>query len=134
MKRTVRLTESELKNIITESVKAILKEQQNDEFSNDCEQLWRLFKDVTGGDDLNEYMFSAMGDLKFGEGDDFSTVWTYNERSMLHLLRGVVNYDLIDIFSVPGTINVENSNHPDIAQILQKYYTPEAIKRVEETF
>jgi hypothetical protein len=133
-KNIVRITESELKSIITESVKNILKETQENEFSNDCEQLWLAFKDVTGGEDLKEYMFNAMGDLVFGEGDDFKTVWTYNERSMMNLLRGIVNYDLIDIFSEPGTINIENSNHPDIAEIMQKYCTPEMIKRVEETF
>lgn len=134
MAKTIRLTEPELKNMIAESIKYILKERYANDFAADCEQLWRLFKDVTGGDELNEYMFASMGDLVFGEGDDFSTVWEYNERSMTNLLRGVVNYDLIDIFSEPGTINVENSNHPDIAQILQKYCTPEMIKKVEATF
>ena len=133
-KHIIQLTESELKQVISESVKKIIKEQYINDFSSDCEKLWRLFKDVVGGDELNEYMFASMGDLVVDKGDDFSTVWKYNERSMANLLRGVVNYDLIDIFSKPGTINIENSNHPDIAEILQKYCTPEMIQWAESTF
>lgn len=131
-KTTIRLTEGKLKSFITEAVKTILRENQDAEFANDCEALYALFMDVTGGEELRELLFS-MGDLDFTE-DDFTTVWTYDRGQMTSLLREVANYDLIDIFSVPGAINIENSNHQDIAEIMAKYCDSEMIERVRSTF
>lgn len=129
---TIRLTEGKLKSIITEAVKRILRENQ-EEFAKDCEALYTVFRDVTGGEELRGELFN-MGDLEFTADDDVITVWKYDRDIMTSLLRDVANYDLIDIFSVPGTINIENSNHPDIAEIMAKYCDSEMIERVRSTF
>ena len=129
---TIRLTEGKLKSIITEDVKRILRENQ-EEFAKDCEALYTAFRDVTGGEELRGELFN-MGDLEFTADDDVITVWKYDRDIMTSLLRDVANYDLIDIFSVPGTIDIENSNHPDIAEIMAKYCDSEMIERVRSTF
>jgi hypothetical protein len=132
-KTTIRLTEGKLKSIITEAVKTILRENQEAEFAKDCEALYTAFSDVTGGEELRGELFN-MGDLEFTGDDDVITVWKYDRGIMTSLLRDVANYDLIDIFSEPGTINIENSNHPDIAEIMAKYCDSEMIERVRSTF
>lgn len=131
-KTTIRLTEGKLKSIITEAVKRILRENQ-EEFAKDCEALYAAFRDVTGGEELRGELFN-MGDLEFTADDDVITVWKYDRDMMTSLLRDVANYDLIDIFSVPGTIDIKNSNHPDIAKIMAKYCDSEMIELVRSTF
>ena len=132
-KKLIRLTENDIHRIVKESVEKILKEEQDIEFSNDCQMLYNLLDDVCGGDEIRETMIQ-MSDIDFDDDGNIIENWIYDKRIMLYLLRDIVNYDLIDIFSTQGEINVENSNHPDIAQILQKYYSPDEIERVRNSF
>lgn len=55
MKRTIRLTESELKSIITESVKAILKEGQNDTLTYTHYAVHKPSKKIVNGWDYSGY-------------------------------------------------------------------------------
>ena len=129
MKRTIRLTESDLKQVIKESVTKILKENEEMQFDNDCNTLMDLFQDVVGGETLRELLFNTMGDISFKNDDDFQTIWDYDKNSMQSLLYNIVNYDLITLRD--GAIDVENSNHPDIAEIMQKYCDYNMILYVE---
>lgn len=52
---------------------------------------------------------------------------------MGNILRDVVNYDLIALCA-DGIIDVENSNHKDIAKIMKKYNKPEIGKKVWASF
>jgi hypothetical protein len=127
------LNEDRLNQIIREAIENVTS---NNDFEATAKQLLEAFKDVVGGQELKEILFNYFSDIIFFDDNDeeYKWEWKYNKKGMLNLLYNIVNYDLIDIFSNPGTINVENSNHPEIAKLLIPYCTPEMIKRIENIF
>lgn len=128
-----QLNEDRLNQIIREAIENVTS---NNDFEATAKQLLEAFKDVVGGQELKEILFNYFSDIIFFDDNDeeYKWEWKYNKKGMLNLLYNIVNYDLIDIFSNPGTINVENSNHPEIAKLLIPYCTPEMIKRIENIF
>ena len=82
---------------------------RDDEITRDFRELYKLFKDEIGGDDICGY--------------------EYNPNKFANVLYCVVNYDLISLRK-NGEIDVKNSNHPNIAKIMKKYSTKDMGKRV----
>ena len=99
-------------------------ERYNDDFTKDMQKLWELLKGEMGGREHHE----IMADL--GEFDDEyeHLTYVYKENVFGRLLYSIVNYDLISLY--PGNkVNIQKSNHPDIAKIMKKYATPEMIQK-----
>ena len=98
---------------------------RDDEITRDFRELYKLFKDEIGGDDICGYL-STMSDFN----DDYTEFYyEYNPNKFANVLYCVVNYDLISLRK-NGEIDVKNSNHPNIAKIMKKYSTKDIGKRI----
>lgn len=56
--------------------------------------------------------------------------YEYDERTAFQFLYDVANYDMISLYG--GTINVEESNHPELAKVLKDMYSKEIVSQVYE--
>lgn len=126
MKRTIRLSESDLHRVIKETVKRVLMENEvvepNDSFSIAMDKLYTLLRDEVGGDSLRE----SIADWFWQDwnGDTRIVPCKYDDMGMSELLYGLCNYDLVSL-NDDGSVNVENSNHPEIAQLISPFVKKE---------
>ena len=126
MKRTIRLSESDLHRVIKETVKMVLMESEvaepNDSFSIAMDKLYTLLRDEVGGDSLRE----SIADWFWQDwnGDTRIVPCKYDDMGMSELLYGLCNYDLVSL-NDDGSVNVENSNHPEIAEVISPFVKKE---------
>lgn len=126
MKRTIRLSESDLHRVIKETVKRVLMENEvvepNDSFSIAMDKLYTLLRDEVGGDSLRE----SIADWFWQDwnGDTRIVPCKYDDMGMSELLYGLCNYDLVSL-NDDGSVNVENSNHPEIAEVISPFVKKE---------
>lgn len=126
MKRTIRLSESDLHRVIKETVKRVLMESEvaepNDSFSIAMDKLYTLLRDEVGGDSLRE----SIADWFWQDwnGDTRIVPCKYDDMGMSELLYGLCNYDLVSL-NDDGSVNVENSNHPEIAEVISPFVKKE---------
>ena len=73
-----------------------------------------------------------LSDSKF-EGDNYESIYTYNEDGMFYLLRELMNWDFFWATD-KGKIDVENANEPEIAVLLAPFAKEETVLRVMDTF
>lgn len=106
-----------------------------DQFSADMSQVFSLVKDSCGSDTIQNDLFSYFDgdiDVSADNEEDCIESFTYTDMGMLAVLYDLVNYDMVSLQD--KTINVEASNHPDIATIIKKYAKPETIEKVYNRF
>ena len=66
--------------------------------------------------------------------DDYTEFYyEFDPNKWAIFLRDVVNYDWVAL-AADGIIEVEQSNHKDIAKIMKKYNEPEIGKKVWQSF
>lgn len=99
--------------------------QKDEAFTAVMNKVWHTASE-TGNDNVQEYIVDYFCDDLFEICDDdmFIPAYMQNESAMYGLLRGLMNYDWF--WCKPdGSIDVENANHPDVAEALQPYVTKE---------
>ena len=105
-----------------------------DQFSADMSKIFSLVHGECGGSDIQGLIFDYFNvDIDFCDSDnaeDWIESYRYNNRGVFHLLYSLANYDLISLHG--KTVDVEASNHPDIAAIIKQYAKQETINKVHE--
>lgn len=104
-----------------------------DQFSADMSKVFSLVGDCCGGDSIQEAIFGWFdGDIDVSEEDesDWIEKYTYSDRGMFNVLYELVNYDIVSLSG--KKVNVDESNHPDIAIIVKQYAKSDAINKVYE--
>lgn len=99
-------------------------------FSKDMKKLFKLLKGQMGQEEHYEIMCDMMKFTSEDEYDDYGK-YVFDEKIFQRLLYSIVNYDLISLYN--RNIDINNSNHPDIARILKKYATKEMINKVYDS-
>ena len=85
-------------------------------------------------DDADEEITDDLLCLAEFDDDNYEELhYKYSESKFSTFLRTIVNYDWICLRE-NGTIDIQNSNHKDIAKIISKYTEPEVGKKVYKTF
>lgn len=131
MKKTIKLTESDLHRIIEESVKRVLNEseitEQADSFSIAMDKLYTLLKDEIGGDSMRE----TIADWFWQDWDGETRIvpCKYDDMGMSELLYALCNYDAICL-NDDGSVDIENSNDPEIARVIKPYVKREIGMRI----
>ena len=124
--KTIKLNEQQIKNIVNRSVKKVLNEMAGANFTYAISSLYHLVSDLCGGRDIQQSIIDWFYDA---DTDDYK----YNEDGMYYVTRQIANYDLIS-FEEDGRIDVKNSNHPDIAQKLEPFVTPQMGQQILASF
>jgi hypothetical protein len=135
MKQIIKLTESDLHRIVKESVKRILNDSvlENDSFSVAINRLYTLVGDCAGNDDIRESIAGWLFD--FDNWRDYDSKFVpckYSEKGMFYVMYDLCNYDLISLNAETGEIDMDNSNHPDIAKLVQPYTNEKINRRIIE--
>lgn len=103
---------------------------RNDEITKDFRKLYKLISDEFGNYHEALDSLSAMSDFN----DDYTEFYyEFDPNKWAIFLRDIVNYDWIALCA-DGIIDIENSNHKDIAKIMKKYNEPEIGKKVWLSF
>ncbi len=103
------------------------------DFSKDMSKVFSLVSGECGGDSIQSALFGWFNgdiDVSADNEEDWVESYEYSDKGMVNVLYSVANYDLISLYG--KKVNVENSNHPEIAEIFKKWAKPEAIKKVYE--
>lgn len=120
---------------ITEKLKinkdSNLQSLANNQITKDFEKLFKIISRELGKD--SELLGDIVSMMEFADNDYEIAYYEYNDNAFYYLLRDIVNYDLICLKD-NGEIDINNSNHKDIAEILDKYNTPEMGKKVRKSF
>jgi len=101
----------------------------HDEITNDFRKLYKIISKEFGKDHPVLDSLVAMSD--FDEDDNF--YYKFSDNGWFSFLRDVVNYDWICL-GRNGAIDVNNSNHKDIAKIIKKWNKLDIGKKVWESF
>ena len=125
-KNKVRITESQIRGIVRESIKTYLNEMAAPNFSNAMHYIWKALKGLCGEEELKESMVDWFYDY---HDDSFK----YNQKGFYFFARAVANYDLICV-KQNGRVDVKGSNHPDIARRIAPFLTPEDGVRIYNSF
>ena len=87
--------------------------------------------------DFNKDIETLLGLVDYQELQETIFDWTYsckldkfvfNEDSFFYVLYELVNYDCVSIFD--GQISIEDSNRPEVAEIVAKYASENNISKV----
>ena len=89
MKKIIRLTESDLHNIVKESVYKIINEQTQDELEREQYQLWKMVKDFLKGKGFESWEETTYNPFMMRV-----SVRNYNDRNVIYYL--LYNYLGID--------------------------------------
>ena len=131
MKQTIRLTESQLHRIIKESVNKVMKGSNDStvdkKFSLAMHKLFSLMKDEIGEDSIKDDITSYFW-LDWN-GETKIVPCRFDDKGMFFLAYDLCNYDLICL-NDNGKVNVNYSNHPDIAKIIAPYLSQENGMRI----
>lgn len=104
-------------------------ESINSTVDKDFKQLMKLLRK----DDADEEIIDDLLALADFDYEYKHLYYTYKEDLFRTFLRTIVNYDWICLRET-GKIDVENSNHKEIAKIISKYVNDEMGKRVYNSF
>ena len=108
---------------------------KTDEVTLDFCEVKDILKEIEGKGSENALIL--LGLAKW-EDEDIDIVeselyFEFNENLFYGFFRSIVNYDYICI-SESGKVDIENSNHKDLAEILSKYISTETGKKIRESF
>ena len=67
------------------------------------------------------------------EGDNYESIYAYNENGIFHLLRELMNWDFFWATD-EGKIDIENANEPEIAALLAPFAKNETVLKVMNSF
>ena len=101
----------------------------HDNITDDFRKLYKIISKEFGKDHPALDSLVAMSD--FDEDDNF--YYKFSDNGWFSFLRDVVNYDWISL-GRNGAIDVNNSNHKDIAKIIKKWNRLDIGKKVWESF
>lgn len=103
---------------------------RDDEITKDFRKLYKMIYSVIGNDNPILDSLCSMSDFN----QDFTEFYyEFDENKWAIFLRDVVNYDLISL-GKNGAINVNDSNHKDIAKLVKKWNRLPIGKRVYDSF
>ena len=103
---------------------------RDDEITKDFRKLYKMIYSVVGNDNPILDSLCSMSDFN----QDFTEFYyEFDENKWAIFLRDVVNYDLISL-GKNGAINVNDSNHKDIAKLIKKWNRLPIGKRVYDSF
>lgn len=103
---------------------------RDDEITKDFRKLYKMIYSVVGNDNPILDSLCSMSDFN----QDFTEFYyEFDENKWAIFLRDVVNYDLISL-GKNGAINVNDSNHKDIAKLVKKWNRLPIGKRVYDSF
>lgn len=132
-KKAIKVNENMLRQTISESVKKVLKESvEVDDFSIKMNKLYTVVKDCCGSDSIRDCIASWLFDFDSWDNESKVVPCRYSKRGMYYLLHILTDYDLISINQ--KTIDIKNSNHPDIAKLIKPYVDSEMCSKVYEYF
>ena len=150
MKKTIRLRESELRHMIAESVNNALNEKklrklvknsvkralresvEVDDFSIKMNKIFSAVKDYPCSDSIRDCIASWLFDFDKWDNESKFVPCRYNKSGVFYLLYELVNYDFIYINQ--KTVDIKNSNHPNIAKLIKPYVDSEMCSKVYERF
>ena len=104
----IELSSDELKDEIVD---------RDDEITKDFRKLYKMIYSVVGSN--NPILDSLCSMSDFNE-DYTEFYYEFNENKWAIFLRDIVNYDLISL-EKNGGININDSNHKDIAKLIKKW-------------
>ena len=104
-------------------------ESINSTVDKDFNQVMNLLKKDAADEEITDDLL-ALAD--FDDGYEH-LYYTYKEDLFRTFLRTIVNYDWICLRE-NGKIDIQNSNHKEIAKIISKYVDDEMGKRVYNSF
>ena len=103
---------------------------RDDALTRDFKKLYRLISDECGNN--HETLESLLAMSNFN--DDYTEFYyKWDKYAWSVFLRDIVNYDIITL-KEDGTIDIKNSNHKEIAKLVDKYNVPEIGKRIYMSF
>lgn len=103
---------------------------RDDEITKDFRKLYKMIYSVVGNDNPILDSLCSMSDFN----QDFTEFYyEFDDNKWAIFLRDVVNYDLISL-GKNGAINVNDSNHKDIAKMIKKWNRLPIGKRVYDSF
>jgi len=103
---------------------------RDDNITKDFRKLYKLIVDEFGSSAEPIDSLVSMSDFN----DDYTEFYyEFDPNKWAIFLRDVVNYDWISL-GKSGQIDVENSNHKDIARIMKKYNRIDIGKQVYQSF
>lgn len=103
---------------------------RDDEITKDFRKLYKMIYSVVGNDNPILDSLCSMSDFN----QDFTEFYyEFDENKWAIFLRDVVNYDLVSL-GKNGAINVNDSNHKDIAKLIKKWNRLPIGKRVYDSF
>lgn len=123
----MELNENTIKKIVAETLVNLLKEDDSfmpssDNFSKAMDELYNLVGDCVGGEEIRTTIASYF--WKDWDGEQMPVPCEYDASGMSELLWDLCNFDLI-FLNDDGTVNIEDSNHPDIARLVEPYVSVE---------
>lgn len=108
---------------------------QNDEVTNDFCDIKDILKEIEGR--YSDTYVLLLGLSKWKDEDEniieSELYFEFDEKLFYDFFREIVNRDYICI-NESGEVDVENSNHKDIASILKKYISKNTGKKIRESF
>lgn len=108
---------------------------QNDEVTNDFCDIKDILKEIEG--QHSETSIFLLGLAKWKDEDEniieSELYFEFDEKVFYTFFREIVNRDYICI-NESGEVDVENSNHKDIANILKKYISKDTGKKIRASF
>lgn len=103
---------------------------RDDEITKDFRKLYKMIYSVVGNDNPILDSLCSMSDFN----EDFTEFYyEFDENKWAIFLRDIVNYDLISL-GKNGAINVNDSNHKDIAKLVKKWNKLPIGKKVYDSF
>lgn len=103
---------------------------RDDNITKDFRKLYKMIYSVVGNDNPILDSLCSMSDFN----EDFTEFYyEFDENKWAIFLRDIVNYDLISL-GKNGAINVNDSNHKDIAKLVKKWNRLPIGKRVYDSF
>ena len=103
---------------------------RDDKITKDFRKLYKLITKEFG---YNHEVLDSLSTMSDFNDDYTEFYYEFDPNKWAIFLRDVVNYDWIAL-AADGIIDIENSNHKDIAEIMKKYNEPEIGKKVWQSF
>ena len=136
MKRKLSLTETDLHRMVKECVKNILKEATNeksyDDFTMAMNKLFNIARGEIGEDSIRETIGAYFFDFDNWDNESNIVPCRYSRSGMFSLLHLLVNYDIVCVNN--KTVNVKNSNRPNVAKLIKPFVDTEMCSRIYEEF
>ena len=117
------------KDINTSSTDTSIKDK-DDEITKDFRKLYKMISKEFGSEFCALDSLVSMSDFN-DTYDEF--YYSFNDEKWTIFLRDIVNYDIISL-NPNGSININNSNHKDIAKMIKKWNKLPIGKKVYDSF